>query len=166
MTAASLPEAELGDFESFIRRHRRQRESTRRQRSAQAPAVPPAAVITERPAKETVTPADGFLLRSVSHVALHQKIRRAFLARGVFRFDGIRQDIDIKQVENIVTIDVNVGVAPEAKAVALEVWEQMRRRMLDAEWGLELDEVVFNQETQRLHILFGSDKLFNKRLTL
>lgn len=164
MTAASLLESELGDFESFIRRHRRKRESTRRQRSA--PAVPPAAVTAERPDKETVTPADGFLLRSVSHVAFHQKIRRAFLARGVFRFDGIRQDIDIKQVENIVTIDVNVGVAPEAKAVALEVWDQMRRRMLDAEWGLELDEVVFSQDTQRLHILFGSDKLFTKRLSL
>lgn len=162
MTAASLTEAELGDFESFIRRQRRQRKSGKGQRLASAPTP---TVATESPAKPIATSADGFFLRSVSHVAFHQKIRRAFLSRGVFRFDGIRRDIDIKQVENLVTIDVDVGVAPEAKAVAIEVWEQMRRRMLDAEWGLDLDEVVFEPETQHLHILFGSDKLFDKRLT-
>lgn len=160
MTAASLPEAELGDFESFTRRHRRLRKPAKRQTSA------PATVATESPAEEAAIPADGFFLRCVSHVAFHQKIRRAFLARGVFRFDGIHQDIDIKQVENIVTIDVNVGVSREAKAVALEVWEQLRQRMLDAEWELDMDEMVFDPNTQRLHILFASDKLFDKRLTL
>lgn len=159
MTAASLPEAELGDFESFIRRQRKPANT-----QPLAPAPTPT-VASESSAQTIAATADGFFLRSVSHVAFHQKIRRAFISRGVFRFDGIRQDIDIKQVENLVTIDVDVGVAPEAKAVALEVWEQMRQRMLDAEWGLDLDEVVFNAETQHLHILFGSDKLFNKRLT-
>lgn len=160
MRVASLLESDLGDFESFTRRHRQQRVPVQRQ----VPAPTPTAA-TESVAEPAATSADGFFLRSVSHVAFHQKIRRAFLSRGMFRFDGIRRDIDIKQVENIVTIDVDVGVAPEAKAMALEVWEQMRRRMLDAEWGLDLDEVVFEPETQHLHILFGSDKLFNKRLT-
>lgn len=163
MTARSVLESDIGDFESFTREHRRQRTTNKHKAPT---SVAKTTIATDRGAASRQAPADGFFLSCVSHVAFHQKIRRAFLANGLFRFDDTRRDIDIKQVDNIVTIDINVAVAPEAKAVALEVWVQLRQRMLDAEWGLELDEVVFNRETQHLHILFGSDKLFNKRLTL
>lgn len=52
---------------------------------------------------------DEVFIKSVSHVSFHQKIRRAFVANGPFRYDGQRRDISIEQEGDILKIVIDVS---------------------------------------------------------
>lgn len=155
MTTGALHADDLESFENFIAKYTKPKLAARRQQPVKAEGV------NDLP--DTDVPDDGFLLSTVSNVSFHQKVRRAFLSTGYFRFDGSRRDIEIRQIGNVLEIEVNVSAHPKAKDAAIATWRKMRERIVDAEWNTaDLDEITYVEERQIVHILFGSDKLLKK----
>ncbi len=168
MSTALLSE-DIGDFASFVNRARAQRaEKATQKPSPQKTTL--AQTATTEPVENsaaTVNPGpllshQGLVLTAVKQIALHQKIRRAFMNLGIFRFDIQRQDVVIKQLGNIITIDINLDAAPNAYELSIEAWKIFRTMMLNTGWVLDLEECFLDSQSNHLHILFSTDRLLTK----
>lgn len=154
MTTIALHGDDLDSFENFIARYT----ATKPSPDLLGPPLLTTNDVDDVPDMEV--PAGAFLLSTISSVSFHQKVRRAFLETGYFRFDSACRDIEIRQIGNILEIEVNVSSHSRAKEATMTTWEKMRKRIVDVDWEADdLYEVNYIENKQTVHILFISDKL-------
>lgn len=105
---------------------------------------------------------DEIFIKTVSHVSFHQKIRRAFVTHGPFRYDGLRRDISIEQDGDILQIFIDVSMSRNAKDKAASIWKAILKRIVDADWSVDIHDITYSEDERKVFILFASEKLAKK----